>query len=102
MKKVEDFSDELKSVFHYPKENENRYERRTAGAMDSLGNVWACLSLEDNGKRLIEIEAADGHGKCVYRKIIRDLNMPSARVCAHTAAAEYPSFGSSIAAASGM
>ena len=50
-KKIEDFAVNLREVFHYPKVNENRYERRTTSTMDSADNIWSLISFEEQGQR---------------------------------------------------
>ncbi len=80
MSNIEDFSEGLRTVFHYPKENESRYERATSAAMDTHGNSWGCISFENKGTRVIALQAMDSHGNCTYERKIRDCNTPSTPV----------------------
>ncbi|HHW31384.1 MAG TPA: hypothetical protein GXX20_06890 [Clostridiaceae bacterium] len=76
--KIEDFAVNLRKVFHYPKINENRYERRTTSTVDSEGNIWSLISFEEEGQRKLLLRyTTDSKGLESTCKILADKFLPS-------------------------
>jgi hypothetical protein len=76
--RIEDFAVNLREAFHYPKVNENRYERRTTSTMDSEGNIWGLISFEEQGQRKLLLKyTADCKGLESASRILADKYSPS-------------------------
>ena len=54
-----DFPEELSSVFHYPKEDEPRYERGTRCCVSDTGTVWGLANYQERQKRVVRLRGGD-------------------------------------------